>query len=114
LTESGSSCRRYPGDVRDARSVAAVTARVQEELGVPDIVVANAGIYPTTPFLELTEDEWDRVMETNIKGVFFLRQHAARAMVAAQQAGHLSFSIPSRRVGQCGAGHITVHPRRPF
>jgi len=34
------------------------------------VLVANAGVYPNTPFLEISEDEWDRVLDTNLRGSF--------------------------------------------
>jgi NAD(P)-dependent dehydrogenase (short-subunit alcohol dehydrogenase family) len=89
LAGHGIACRGYVADVRDADAVNGMIDAVRSELGMPDIVVANAGLYPNTPFLELREDEWDRVMDTNVKGVFLVCQAAARAMVAAKHAGQL-------------------------
>src|SRR3954453_20901582 len=77
LTQQGITCVGHPADVRDAGAVAGFFDRVRQDLGVPDIVVANAGLYPNTPFLDLSEAEWDRVMNTNVKGVFLVCQAAA-------------------------------------
>jgi NAD(P)-dependent dehydrogenase (short-subunit alcohol dehydrogenase family) len=63
-----------PGDVR--RMVAAVV----ERFGALDVFVNNAGIQTWTPFLDVTEDEWDRVIDTNLKGCFLGTQAAARYM----------------------------------
>src|SRR5215211_3013051 len=49
LAKAGIECRGYPADVRDATAVAEFIDAVQSDLGVPDIVVANAGIYPNSP-----------------------------------------------------------------
>lgn len=87
LTEAGIECRGYPADVRDATAVQVFIDAVLSDLDVPDIVVANAGLYPNTPFLELAEEEWDRVIDTNIKGIFLVCQAAARAMVDAKRPG---------------------------
>jgi 3-oxoacyl-[acyl-carrier protein] reductase len=89
LAALGVDCRGFPADVRDARAAAAMVEAVSAELGTPDVVVASAGVYPNTPFLSLSETEWDRVLDTNLKGVFLTCQAAARAMVAAGKAGHL-------------------------
>jgi NAD(P)-dependent dehydrogenase (short-subunit alcohol dehydrogenase family) len=59
------------------------------ELGVPDVAVANAGIYPNTPFLDVSVEELDRVLDTNVKGVFLTCQAVARAMISAEQPGRL-------------------------
>jgi len=88
LTQRGITCVGHPADVRDAGAVAGFFDRVRQDLGVPDIVVANAGLYPNTSFLGLAEAEWDRVMDTNVKGVFLVCQAAARLMVV-ERKGHL-------------------------
>lgn len=51
------------------------------ELGRIDILVNNAGIYPFKSFLEMTEDEWDKVMNVNVKGVFYFTRTVAPIMV---------------------------------
>lgn len=89
LTEEGIACRGYAADVRAATAVAAFVDAVDADLGPPGIVVANAGIYPNTPFLEMTEAEWDRVIDTNLKGVFLVCQAAAQAMVRAGRGGRI-------------------------
>jgi glucose 1-dehydrogenase len=52
-----------------------------KEFGEIDLLVNNAGIQTTNPFLELTEDEWDKVLDTNLKGTYFLSQLVANLMV---------------------------------
>lgn len=87
LSRAGIACGGFAADVRDAADVRGMVERVSTELGVPDVTVANAGIYPNTPFLDLSEEEWDRVVDTNVKGVFLTCQTVARAMVAAKRRG---------------------------
>jgi NAD(P)-dependent dehydrogenase (short-subunit alcohol dehydrogenase family) len=89
LTERSIVCRGYAADVRDVDAIADMVEACVAELGVPDVVVANAGIYPNTKLLEITEDEWDRVIDINVKGVFFTCQAAARAMRQAGRPGRL-------------------------
>jgi NAD(P)-dependent dehydrogenase (short-subunit alcohol dehydrogenase family) len=89
LRQEAIACRGYMTDVRDAGAVAALVTAIEDELGAPDVVVANAGLYPNTPFLEMTEAEWDRVIDTNLKGVFLICQAAARSMVRAGKAGRI-------------------------
>jgi NAD(P)-dependent dehydrogenase (short-subunit alcohol dehydrogenase family) len=83
LGARGIACLGLPADVRDGQAVSAMLASVTGQWGAPDIVVANAGIYPNTPFLELPEKEWDRVFDINVKGTFLTCQAAAREMVEA-------------------------------
>jgi 3-oxoacyl-[acyl-carrier protein] reductase len=89
LADRGIHVLGVAADVRDGAAVRLMIERVRGEAGVPTIVVANAGIYPNTPFLDLGEDEWDQVMATNLKGVFLTCQAAARAMVGAGTGGHI-------------------------
>lgn len=70
-------------DVGDSAQVEQAFARVDELLGGVDVLVANAGISARTPFLELEEEQWRRVLDVNLTGVFLCAQQAARRMVAA-------------------------------
>jgi NAD(P)-dependent dehydrogenase (short-subunit alcohol dehydrogenase family) len=83
LTGQGVECAGFVADVRDRSAVEAMVLGIEDRWGAPDIVVANAGIYPNTPFLELTEEEWDSVFDINVKGTFLTCQAAARSMVTA-------------------------------
>jgi NAD(P)-dependent dehydrogenase (short-subunit alcohol dehydrogenase family) len=70
------------------------------------IAVANAGIYPNCPVLEMTPEEWDRVIETNMRGVFLTCQAAARRMVAAETPGKIiTVSSGAHNSGRKGAAH---------
>jgi 3-oxoacyl-[acyl-carrier protein] reductase len=70
-------------DVADAAQVERAFARVDELLGGVDVLVANAGISIRAPFLEIREEDWRRVLDVNLTGVFHCAQQAARRMVAA-------------------------------
>ena len=63
-------------DVACADEVRAAIAATVARFGSLDIVVNNAGICPLTPFDEITEDEWDRVLAVNLKGAFLVSQAA--------------------------------------
>jgi NAD(P)-dependent dehydrogenase (short-subunit alcohol dehydrogenase family) len=75
------------GDVSRPADVEGMAARVVKQLGTPDVVVNNAGVFPRVDFLEMTEQEWDHVLDVNLKGSFLAAQAGARAMVAAGRAG---------------------------
>ncbi|MGH7912589.1 MAG: SDR family NAD(P)-dependent oxidoreductase [Candidatus Dormibacteraceae bacterium] len=70
-------------DVRERRSVedgiATASARLQ---GAVDTLVNAAGLYPSAPVLDLAEEDWDRVLETNLKGPFLAAQAFARQVPA--------------------------------
>ena len=67
-------------DISDARAVTAMVDRVTREFGALDILVNNAGVQTWKPLLEVTDVEWDFVIDTNLKGTFFCTQAAARFM----------------------------------
>lgn len=69
-------------DVSDPADVAAAFEAVDAALGGVDVLVANAGISIRHPFLEISADDWRRVLAVNLDGVFFCAQQAARRMVA--------------------------------
>ena len=69
-------------DVADEQQVERAFARVDELLGGVDVLVANAGISVRRPFLEIREEDWRRVLDVNLTGVFHCAQQAARRMHA--------------------------------
>jgi 3-oxoacyl-[acyl-carrier protein] reductase len=75
------------GDVARRADVEAMVATVVKDLGPPDIVVNNAGVFPRVAFLEMQEADWDHVLDVNLKGSFLCAQAGARAMVAAGRPG---------------------------
>jgi 3-oxoacyl-[acyl-carrier protein] reductase len=70
-------------DVSQPDQVQRAYAAVDADLGGIDILIANAGISYRTPFLDLTAEQWNRVIATNLSGVFYTTQQAARRMAAA-------------------------------
>jgi NAD(P)-dependent dehydrogenase (short-subunit alcohol dehydrogenase family) len=67
-------------DVGDATEVSRMVEEVTAGFGALHIMVNNAGVQTWTPFLDVTEAEWDLVIRTNLKGCFLCTQAAARAM----------------------------------
>lgn len=65
----------------DLESIDALVSRVVDEMGRIDILVNNAGVNIPRAALELSEEEWDGVLDVNLKGLFFLSQRVAREMV---------------------------------
>jgi NAD(P)-dependent dehydrogenase (short-subunit alcohol dehydrogenase family) len=93
-------------DVRDEKSVQAFFAAAEQALGPVTIAVANAGIYPNCAVLDMTVEEWDRVMETNMRGVFLTCRAAARSMKAGGRAGKIiTISSGAYASGRVGASH---------
>ena len=68
-------------DVTDADAVASAVQEAQARRGRLDIVVNNAGVIVRTPFLELTREEWQKVIDVDLTACFLVAQQAARIMV---------------------------------
>ena len=68
-------------DVTNAEDVNAMASEVLNAFGRVDVLVNNAGINTVKPFLELTEKEWDAVLDTNLKGCFYCCQALGKGMV---------------------------------
>ena len=71
-----------PLDVRDEGSIRAAVAEAEQAWGRIDILVNNAGMNIRKPALDVTWDDWNRILDTNLRGSFFVAQAAARGMVA--------------------------------
>jgi NAD(P)-dependent dehydrogenase (short-subunit alcohol dehydrogenase family) len=73
-------CWLYRADVGDSRQVKAMFRKLRREAGNLDLLVNNAGIQTWSPLLSLREEDWDRVIRTNLKGTFLCLQQAALGM----------------------------------
>jgi NAD(P)-dependent dehydrogenase (short-subunit alcohol dehydrogenase family) len=74
-------------DVSQLEQVEAMVSAAREGLGSIDVLINNAAVFPRVPFLEMTEHDWDQVLDVNLKGLCFCAQYVAKAMVAAGRMG---------------------------
>ncbi|MGD9147873.1 MAG: glucose 1-dehydrogenase [Anaerolineae bacterium] len=72
-------------EVRSLESIDAMVASTTERFGRIDVLVNNAGINIPEPALEVTEEHWDRLMDINLKGLFFCAQKVGQVMVSQGQ-----------------------------
>jgi NAD(P)-dependent dehydrogenase (short-subunit alcohol dehydrogenase family) len=79
--------RAYEADVTDAASVRSAFAQAAADLGVPGIVVNNAGTVARGPSIDFPDEDWTSVVDVNLSGVFRVAQAAAREMVRSGQPG---------------------------
>lgn len=104
--KAGQRAVPFKCDVMKKNEVEEMVAKAVSEFGKLDILVNNAGIAPMKPFLELTEEDWDRTLDINLKGQFFCAQAAAREM-AKNNWGRI-INIASIASGQVGVGFVNV------
>jgi NAD(P)-dependent dehydrogenase (short-subunit alcohol dehydrogenase family) len=74
-------------DVTDASSVREAVAKTEADLGAITTLVNNAGVAVGKPLFEHDEEDWDRVVDTNLKGAWLVAQEVARRMVAHDRGG---------------------------
>lgn len=84
--EHGGSCTSLPADLSELEGVDALAAALREREGSLDVLVNNAGASWGAPLEEFPEKGWDKVMDTNVKGVFFLTQRLVPLLETAGTA----------------------------
>ncbi len=94
------------GSTDSRADVERFVAEAHDGLGGLDILVNNAGILKRTPFLEIAEEEWDAILDVNLKGCFLVGQAVARRMVAAGTPGAI---VNVSSAGQAVAGPNLAH-----
>ena len=91
-------------DVTDKRKVQAIIAAVIQNCGSIDVVVNAAGVLNIKPFLEISEEEWERTFAVNVKGMFFVCQVALKRMIEQKSGCFVNFASISGKVGGVLAG----------
>ena len=88
-----------PMDVSDIRSIRPMVDRAVKAFGRIDILVNNAGINRPQRAEDVTEDNWDQVMNTNLKGLFFCAQAVGRVMISQKKGKIINISSDAGTVG---------------
>ncbi|MFB9060549.1 MULTISPECIES: SDR family NAD(P)-dependent oxidoreductase [Sphingobium] len=92
ITDQGGKALAVALDVTDRASVDAAVARIEDELGPIQILVNNAGVAATAPFLDMTEQDWAQVLDTNLTGVWRVGQAVARRMAPLGRGSIINIS----------------------
>jgi len=106
FTGTGGDAILLPMDVRDRPSIRGAVQSALAALGRVDVLVNNAGIALTRDSLDLTEEEWDEVLETNLNGAWFVAQAVARAMAEQKQGSIINIASV---LGVRGSGRVAPY-----
>lgn len=111
IEAAGGTAHAVSMDVTDTASVRAAFDSAEAALGPVDVLVNNAGIAIPKPFLEVTEADWDAVLDTNLKGCFLAGQEAAKRMAKRRDgaAGGGSIINIASVLGQTPIGHLASY-----
>jgi len=111
VRSAGGDVACFKMDVSNKADVESVFDQVIAKYGRLDILVNNAGIYQSKPFLEMSEEDWDRTVDINLKGYFLCAQRAAKEM-AKNKYGRIvniaSIASGGVGVGFAGGAHYTA------
>jgi 2-hydroxycyclohexanecarboxyl-CoA dehydrogenase len=107
IEAAGGKAVALQASIADRAQVKAAVAKLREALGPVTILVNNAGISVTTPFMEITDEEWDRVLEINLKGTFIVTQVCLPDMEAARWGRIVNISSSSAQTGAVGMAHYS-------
>jgi 3-oxoacyl-[acyl-carrier protein] reductase len=102
IVAAGGRARAFQADAADARAAVEMVKAVKAEFGSVDYLVNNAGITRDKLIMMMSEDDWDAVIDTNLKGVFNITKPAVSVMVRQRRGAILNISSISGVVGMAG------------
>src|SRR6266404_5651991 len=91
-------------DVRDFESIQAMVARALAHYGKVDILVNNAGCNVRKPAVDVTWDDWNLILDTNLRGTFFVSQAIARGMISRKYGRVINIGSVTCVAGYAGLG----------
>jgi gluconate 5-dehydrogenase len=100
----GRKALALPLDLRDSESITAMADAATAHYGPVDILVNNAGCNVRKPALEVTWDDWNLILDTNLRGSFFVSQAIARGMVARKYGRIINIGSVTAVAGYAGLG----------
>lgn len=99
IERKGTRAMAVEADVRDVRSCERIVSETVREFGTVDILVNCAGTNIRKPLVDFTEEDWDAVLDTNLKGLFFCSQFAAREMIKQGKGRIINISSLAAQTG---------------
>jgi NAD(P)-dependent dehydrogenase (short-subunit alcohol dehydrogenase family) len=111
IRTNGGKAIAVEADVSDGALVQQMVSRVSQELGTVDVLVNNAGIETIVPFLEMTEAQFQRVLDVNLKGEWLCAQAVTRELVSTGKPGAI-VNIASIQSGMALPGRSHYAPSK--
>src|SRR5262245_8861441 len=102
ITAAGGQAEAFPCDVKQSAAVDALIDGIQEKWGKIDILVNNAGVTRDTLLPRMSDDEWDEVISTNLRGSFLFARACSRHMMRARYGRIINISSVSGIMGNAG------------
>jgi 3-oxoacyl-[acyl-carrier protein] reductase len=108
IRASGGTAEEFPCDVSKGDEVANVVEQVVEKLGRLDILVNNAGVTRDTLLPRMSDEEWDEVLTTNLRGPFLFMRAASRPMMQQRYGRIINVSSVSGLIGNPGQANYSA------
>ena len=98
-SQLGDRVSYFVNDITDLESLPTLVNKIESEIGPLDILVNNAGVNQKKPAVYVTNDEFDRIIQTNLYGVFALTREVAKSMIARKSGSIIMISSMSAYYG---------------
>jgi len=108
VRDLGRRAECYAMDVADGAAVGAAVARAVDDFGRLDILVNNAGITRDTLLIRMSEEDWDRVLDINLKGAFLVTKAAAKLMMKQRAGAIVNIASVVGLMGNAGQANYTA------
>lgn len=102
IEAAGGEAVALQGDVSDSASCAALVSAVIERFGALDVLVNNAGITRDGLLVRMSDEDWQRVIDTNLSGAFYLTRAAAKVMMKARSGSIINMASVVGITGNAG------------
>ena len=108
IVASGGKAIALEASIANRDQVKAALAKLRGAFGPVTVVVNNAGISRVVPFKEMTDEQWDEMLQINLKGTFIVTQEALRDMEEAKWGRIVNISSSSAQTGAVGMAHYSA------
>ena len=108
VEELGENVKAYQSDASDFAAAGELIKQVTADLGNINVLINNAGVTRDTLLLRMSEDQWDTVMDNNLKSIFNLTKHALRPLMKAGGGSVINMSSIVGVIGQAGQANYAA------